>query len=137
MLESGKAKLGARRPERFWPGALWPGVLWQRTTVASAVRKISSFCTFIRKILDRCKRGFGSQGAQGFLVGLPGDAVFADDRGYIARRGDVEGRILDGDIFGRDRDAEHMGDLARRTLLDRYLVAGSERQVERGDGRRY
>src|SRR5579872_3654064 len=63
--------------------------------------------------------------------------MLTDDGGYIARRCDIESGILDSDIFGRHVNPEHVGDFARRPLLDWYLIAGSERQVEGGDRRRH
>ena len=63
-----------------------------------------------------------------------GHASFRDDGADVAGRRDVEGRILDRGVWRSHRSPENVRHLGSGALFDGDLAAGSERQVERGNG---
>src|SRR3954470_20473979 len=78
--------------------------------------------------------GFGS--GDGFAKGRaerrPVDALLGDDRRDVAVGRDVEGRVGGANARRGDPPAADVCHLVRGALLDRDLVAGGQRQVDRG-----
>src|SRR5712691_1891249 len=82
-----------------------------------------------------------AQLAQTLLIRSPRDAILGDYRRDVYVRGHIEGRVHGLSAVRRHGRTTQSRDLVRRALLDRYAVAGSDRQIyrarRRGDVERH